>query len=190
MHHKDGRTGFTLVELLVVISIIALLIGILLPTLQGARASAYQSTAAANARSVVQALFTYETENRTFPLAYYYASQTRGLYWQEEEQRLGGDDSKGYIHWSYLLTDSDGTPPEAFQNPAVLNGGAPATNPGPDRENWEPGQVNGAGQAYAPEPEDRQVKRVGFTINGAIVPRNKLVRTEIRHNQFVKSSSI
>jgi prepilin-type N-terminal cleavage/methylation domain-containing protein/prepilin-type processing-associated H-X9-DG protein len=192
MHRKDGRTGFTLVELLVVISIIALLIGILLPTLQGARANAFQATAAANARSVVQALFAYETQARSFPLSYYYGSQTRGTYWKQERQYDGSPDKQnGYIHWSYLLTDSDGLPPDGFRNPAVLNGGAPATNPGVEREHWEQGQVNGALRPIGtPDPEDRQVKRVGFAINGAIVPRNKIAleNGSIRRNQFVKST--
>ena len=58
--------GFTLVELLVVIGIIALLISILLPSLASARRSAVSIQCAANMRTVTQGMQLYAAENRGF----------------------------------------------------------------------------------------------------------------------------
>ncbi len=60
--------GFTLVELLVVVSIIALLIALLLPALSRARELANRAVCSANVRSIIQSMIIYAQSNKNqFP---------------------------------------------------------------------------------------------------------------------------
>jgi prepilin-type N-terminal cleavage/methylation domain-containing protein len=63
---RQSREGFTLIELLVVVGIIAVLLGVLLPTLSKARQAAVQATCMSNQRQIAMALMMYMNEHKGF----------------------------------------------------------------------------------------------------------------------------
>ena len=108
------RGAFTLVELLVVIGIIALLISILLPALNGARQAAVTTKCLNNMRQIALATAMYASENRgNVPERYYYYQNTASapapqqpvwhgqfFYWEKN----GGDDAiSSPINKSYQI---------------------------------------------------------------------------------------
>jgi len=184
---RKSRAGFTLVELLVVIGIIALLIGILLPSLQKAREQANTLKCSANLRSIGQGIAIYTASNKgTLPNSYIYdgMSIAGGV-------QLPTAATNGYLHWSYNIYNTSGSgavSAGAFQCPNLQNGGLPPTNPDPS--NLDAGQV-----AETAGIVDKQVPRTSYTLNEAVCGRNKFVigfqgASTVRVNQFIKAGSV
>jgi len=100
------RRGFTLVELLVVIGIIALLISILLPSLNRARSSANLVACQSNFRQIYTALSFYSVENKgLLPYASFYAADKSGNYDKADSPDGGssGTNARVFIELSRLL---------------------------------------------------------------------------------------
>ena len=65
--HTTARAGFTIVEVLVALSIIGLLLAVLIPAAQSVRATSRRSQCASQMREIGVALQAYESTHRQFP---------------------------------------------------------------------------------------------------------------------------
>jgi prepilin-type N-terminal cleavage/methylation domain-containing protein/prepilin-type processing-associated H-X9-DG protein len=98
--HRRGTRGFTLVELLVVIGIIALLIGILLPTLSSVRRQAKSTQCQATMRNLGQAVLLYASDFKgTLPPAFYVST---GSSPGGEVISTENDPTNFHVWWSLL----------------------------------------------------------------------------------------
>jgi len=64
---NERERGFTLIEMMIVVAIIAILVGILVPNFIRARAQAQTAACEANLKEIATALELYETDNDHYP---------------------------------------------------------------------------------------------------------------------------
>jgi prepilin-type N-terminal cleavage/methylation domain-containing protein/prepilin-type processing-associated H-X9-DG protein len=131
--------GFTLVELLVVIGIIAVLIGILLPALNRARRSAKTMACSSNMKQIAQAMMMYINDNKG-KLPPCYISENDGMpypdgwFWAAE-----------LVHQKYLFAPNiykNGSTTKTFDQQSVF-----MCPEGISPDDWNGGNGNGGGGA-------------------------------------------
>jgi len=117
MPKLKSSNGFTLVELLVVVAIIALLMAVLLPSLNKAREAAKALRCQVNIRQLGQAEFMYESDNLSIAYDYSNASVTGSFRWY-------GAHTYGIKLEPYLGLTTDpnnANPADALSNNARMN---------------------------------------------------------------------
>lgn len=144
--HPRNRCAFTLIELLVVIAIIALLVGILLPSLASARDTARATVCASNQRQLVIASAAYANGNKG-----YFSS---GGWDNRQFRSYGPPDTHG---WVADMVNGDYALPGKFLCP---------TSPARGSEIWNETKVRGSRVWRAITDEEiQQLIKQGYNTN-------------------------
>jgi prepilin-type processing-associated H-X9-DG protein len=184
------RRAFTLTEVLVLAGVLGVATMVFAPALTRNRAHADAARCASNLREIGQGFARHVGENgNLYPPSYVYPSDASGS-WDPNNQPP--QHPFGYRHWSRIVFDTQ-APCGLFECPAVANGGAPRTNPGPLLRDWEPMQVDQNAQTSPNPLTDMQAPRMSYTANGALVPRNQFtpqLSGGPRWNRFVSEYAV
>lgn len=120
------QRGFTLVELMVVVAIIALLAAVVIPNFVHARAQAAVSQTEANMKQIATALELYYADNQDYP-----KGQTTVI-----PTLFGTNTANAYL--SITPTNAIGRQPYKYAYVAATAGGVPATYSIADPSNYDP----------------------------------------------------
>jgi type II secretion system protein G len=120
---RTAQRGFTLVELMVVVAIIALIAGIIIPNYVHARRQASVSDTEANLKQIATALELYFTDNLQYP-AGNDADVDPALFGGTDNPYLNSTptDDVGRLDYVYTLSTPTGQPPTYLvQDPATYD---------------------------------------------------------------------
>jgi prepilin-type N-terminal cleavage/methylation domain-containing protein len=119
------KSGFTIVELLITIAVIALLVGILSPALQVVREAARRTSCANNLRQIALGMATYDDAQKQLP-------GWRNLLDTYSKVRIATDPKTACVSWTVpILPHIEGKPTHdwytAYTTAAASASGNPAT---------------------------------------------------------------
>jgi len=166
---KHGKNAFTLMELLVVITIIAILAAILMPSLARARDSARSVTCLSNAKQMGSYVMITASENKDLlPAAYTY---------RDYDATSGS--GNGYVHWSAIVTGRE-TPGLGTDADATIEKNihfksdvfkCPSFNPSDPSAGTEGGWRPSTAMDY-------QAEAMAYAPNAIFMPRRKCTANE------------
>ena len=137
VQRRSGRSGFTLVELLVVVAIIAMLIALLIPAVQQSRSAARRTQCKNNLKQLALACHNFENSEGSLPITY--------------TASLTTPDSIGQMSWAPLILGY-------LEQTALLNQGT-----GWDRRaNWWDSTNSNPGPYLGQQVANRAISRTHF----------------------------
>lgn len=155
-----NRAGFTLIELMIVIGVIAIIAAIAIPSLLNAIRAANERNASASLKVLLPAQVDYRTNDRNGDrIANYWCSQPSGLY--VTKHAVSGLEVR-LIDLSMALADADADQNGGGSYPAV-GSSLDGTRTSPKAGYWyEDFEFSETGDSYDPDDDDHHPSRFGY----------------------------
>lgn len=116
---RDTQRGFTLIEMMIVVAIIAILVTILVPNLMRARAQAQTAACESNLKEIATALELYETDHDAYPASGNVDSSNTDFLPYVQQVPVDPAAGPGKPYTFTVTTSSDSTPSYVITCPGL-----------------------------------------------------------------------